>query len=168
MSRPLVLVVNGPNLDKLGTRQPEIYGRTTLADVESALNKRAGELGLAVEFFQSNDEDAVVSAVRGAPGRAEAILINPAALTHFSYPLRDALASTGLPVIEVHISNIHAREPYRRLSLVSPVARGVVCGLGVTGYTLALEAIAGIVKAPTKGPARARRASTGAPTKERK
>jgi 3-dehydroquinate dehydratase-2 len=153
-SRPLVLVVNGPNLDKLGTRQPEIYGSTTLAELEKQLTRRAEELGLDVEFFQSNDESAVVDAARNAPDRgAAAILINPAALTHFSYPLRQALAGTGLPVVEVHISNIHAREPFRRLSLVSGVAKGVVAGLGVKGYALALEAIAGIVRAPHGGDA---------------
>jgi len=150
--RPLVLVVNGPNLDKLGTRQPEIYGSTTLAELEERLRSRAKELGLEVEFFQSNDESAVVSAVSSAPGRgAAAILINPAALTHFSNPLREALAATGLPIVEVHISNIHAREPFRRLSLVSGVAKGVIAGLGVSGYALALEAIAGMVGDPHEG-----------------
>lgn len=144
---PLVLVINGPNLDKLGTRQPEIYGSTTLAEVEKMLRDRASDLGLEVDFVQSNDEGEIVEAARGAPERgAAAILINPAALSHFSYPLRDALAGTGLPVVEVHISNIHAREPYRRLSLISGVAKGVICGLGVSGYTLALEAIAGMVR----------------------
>ncbi len=153
--RPLVLVVNGPNLDKLGTRQPEIYGSTTLAQLEGSLRARAKELGLEVEFFQSNEESAVVEAARSAPRKgAAAILINPAALTHFSRPLREALASTGLPVVEVHISNIHAREPYRRLSLVSGVAKGVIAGLGVTGYALALEAIAGMVGVPRDGDAR--------------
>lgn len=143
---PLVLVINGPNLDKLGTRQPEIYGSTTLAEVEKMLRERAGELGLEIDFVQSNDEGEVVEAARSAPERgASAILINPAALSHFSYPLRDALAGTGLPVVEVHISNIHAREPYRRLSVISGVAKGVICGLGVRGYALALEAIAGMV-----------------------
>jgi len=150
--RPLVLVVNGPNLDKLGTRQPEIYGSTTLQQLEETLRERSKELGLEVEFFQSNSESDIVDMVSGAPGRgADAILINPAALTHFSHPLRDALAATGLPVVEVHISNIHAREPYRRLSLVSGVAKGVIAGLGVTGYTLALEAIAGMVGGPHEG-----------------
>jgi 3-dehydroquinate dehydratase-2 len=146
-ARPLVLVVNGPNLDKLGTREPEIYGSTTLPELEEQLRIRAKDLGVDVDFFQSNDEDEVVAAVREAPSRgADAILINPAALTHFSFPLREALAASGLPVVEVHISNIHAREPYRRVSLVSGVAKGVIAGLGVTGYILALDAIAGIVK----------------------
>jgi len=149
---PLVLVVNGPNLDKLGTRQPEIYGSTTLAQLEERMRSRAKDLGLELAFFQSDSESAVVSAVASAPAKgAAAILINPAALTHFSQPLREALASTGLPVVEVHISNIHAREPFRRLSLVSGVAKGVIAGLGVTGYTLALEAIAGMVGVPHEG-----------------
>ena len=151
-TRPLVLVVNGPNLDKLGTRQPEIYGATTIAQLEETLRARAKELGLDVDFFQANEESAVVDAVAGAPGRgAAAILINPAALTHFSYPLRDALEATGLLVVEVHISNIHAREPFRRLSLVSGVAKGVIAGLGITGYGLALEAIAGMLNVPHEG-----------------
>jgi 3-dehydroquinate dehydratase II len=149
---PLVFVVNGPNLDKLGARQPEIYGSTTLAQIEDGLRAKAQELGLAVDFIQSNDEDELIKAVSDAPAKgAAAILINPAALSHFSYPLREALAGTGLPVVEVHISNIHAREPFRRLSLVSGVAKGVIVGLGVNGYTLALEAIAGMVGVPQKG-----------------
>ena len=149
---PLVLVVNGPNLDKLGTRQPEVYGSTTLAQLEDRLRAKAVELGLTVDFFQSNDEHELIQAVGKAPAKgAAAILINPAALSHFSYPLREALAGTGLPVVEVHISNIHAREPFRRLSLVSGVAKGVIAGLGVNGYTLALEAIAGMVRVPQKG-----------------
>lgn len=152
MSPPLVLVVNGPNLDKLGTRQPDIYGSSTLADLQRSLEERARQLGLAVAFFQSNIEEEIVSAVAGARAEgAAAILINPAALTHFSSSLREALAGTGLPVVEVHISNIHAREPFRRLSLVSGVANGVIAGLGVNGYTLALEAIAGMVGVPQKG-----------------
>ncbi len=152
MTVPVVLVVNGPNLDKLGTRQPEIYGATTLAELEESLRARGAELGLAVECFQSNDEGELIEAVSKAPSNgAAAIMINPAALSHFSYPLRDALAATGLPVVEVHISNIHAREPFRRLSLVSGVAKGVIAGLGVNGYTLALEAIAGMVGVPHKG-----------------
>jgi 3-dehydroquinate dehydratase II len=152
---PLVLVVNGPNLDKLGTRQPEIYGSTTLAQLADDLRARGKELGLELEFFQSNAENEVVGAVKDAPGKgAAAILINPAALTHFSQALREALAATGLPVVEVHISNIHAREPFRRVSLVSGVAKGVIAGLGVTGYRLALEAIAGMVGNPRDGDAR--------------
>ena len=142
-----VLVVNGPNLDKLGTRQPEIYGSTTLAELEKLIDGWARELGLDAACFQSNDEDAIIAKVTGAPGDGIAgIVINPAALSHFSYPLRAALAATGLPVVEVHISNIHAREPFRRLSLVSGVANGVIAGLGIEGYRMALEALAGIVR----------------------
>ncbi|MFY9587734.1 MAG: type II 3-dehydroquinate dehydratase [Actinomycetota bacterium] len=142
-----VLVVNGPNLDKLGTRQPEIYGSTTLAELEKLIAGWAEGLGLDAECFQSNDEDAIVAKVAKASGDGVAgIVINPAALSHFSHPLRDALAATGLPIVEVHISNIHAREPFRRLSLVSGVAKGVIAGLGVGGYRMALEALAGIVR----------------------
>ena len=149
---PLVMVLNGPNLDRLGEREPEIYGTTTLAQLEEQIGARAGELGLDVTCLQSNDEHELIAAIAGAPARrVAAILINPAALSHFSYPRRDALAATRLPVVEVHISNIHAREQYRRLSLISPVARGVVCGLGVQGYLLALEAIAGMVGRPQTG-----------------
>lgn len=143
---PLVLVLNGPNLDRLGSREPEIYGSTTLPELEDAMRAQAEAEGLAVEFLQTDSEDALIEAVRDAPGRASAIIINPAAFTHFSYPLRDALAACGLPVIEVHVSNIHAREPFRRLSVISAVVRGVVCGLGTAGYTLALEAVAGLVR----------------------
>jgi 3-dehydroquinate dehydratase II len=149
---PMVLVVNGPNLDKLGTRQPEIYGSTTLAQLEDRLRARATQLGLRLDAFQSNDEEELIRVIREAPGKgAAAILINPAALSHFSFSLRDALAATGLPVVEVHISNIHAREPFRRLSIVSGVAKGVIAGLGVNGYTMALEAIAVMVGVPHEG-----------------
>ncbi len=145
--RPGVLVVNGPNLDKLGTRQPEIYGSTTLDELEKQISVWSADLGLYVECFQSNDEDAIISRIAAAPGDGIAgIVINPAALSHFSYALRDALAATGLPIVEVHISNIHAREPFRRLSLTSGVAKGVIAGLGIDGYRMALEALAGIVR----------------------
>ena len=152
--RPLILVVNGPNLDKLGTRQPEIYGSTTLAELSQTLLGRGEELGVDLDFFQSGVEADVVGAIADASAKNVAgIIINPAALTHFSQPLRAAIEASGLPVIEVHISNIHAREPFRRLSLVSGVATGTIVGLGVTGYALALEAMAGIVKATPDGDA---------------
>jgi 3-dehydroquinate dehydratase II len=142
-----VLIVNGPNLDKLGTRQPEIYGATTLAELEKMIGGWAEGLDLEAECFQSNDEEAIVAKVAAASGDGIAgIVINPAALSHFSQPLREALAGTGLPIIEVHISNIHAREPFRRISLVSGVAKGVIAGLGIDGYRMALEALAGIVR----------------------
>jgi 3-dehydroquinate dehydratase-2 len=142
-ARPLVIVVNGPNLDRLGTRQPEIYGSTTLAELEESLAKRGAELGLEVECVQSNDHDVIVATVAAAASRASGVVLNPAALTHYSQALRDAVGSCTVPLIEVHISNIYAREPYRRHSLISGMARGSIVGLGVRGYELALEALAG-------------------------
>lgn len=133
-----VLVLNGPNLGRLGERQPEIYGRTTLAELEDMLRARGKELGCDVECFQSDDEAELVGALRGTD--ADAVVINPAALTHYSQELREAIAASGRPVYEVHISNIYSREPYRRHSLISPVARGSIIGLGVRGYLYALEA----------------------------
>ena len=138
MSR--VLVLNGPNLDKLGTRQPEIYGRTTLADIEASVTSQAAALGLEVSFAQSASVGDLVGAIETE--KPDGIIINPAAFTHFSHELADALRAAAVPVIEVHLSNIHAREHYRRLSVVSPVARGVVCGFGAAGYGYALDALA--------------------------
>lgn len=135
-----MLVLNGPNLDRLGTRQPEIYGLTTLAELEEGLRRHGAELGLEVECMQSADAGALARAI--AERRPDAVIVNPASLTHYSYELRDALAACGMPVYEVHISNIYAREPYRRHSVVSPVARGVVMGLGVRGYLFALQSAA--------------------------
>jgi 3-dehydroquinate dehydratase-2 len=149
VKRPLVLVINGPNLDTLGTRQPEIYGTTTLTEIESMLEQRAEELDLAVEFYQSSSEAELVERLGSAPGRAAAIIMNPAAFTHYSYALRDAVEATGLPLYEVHLSNIYAREVYRRHSVISPVAAGVVCGLGPAGYVAALEAAARAAKGST-------------------
>ena len=132
-----VLVLNGPNLGRLGTRQPEIYGRTTLAELEEQLRLRGKELGADVECLQS-DEAADLIAALGSTD-ADAVILNPAALTHYSHPLREAVAACRAPVYEVHISNIYAREPFRRHSLISPVARGSIIGLGIHGYVLALE-----------------------------
>jgi 3-dehydroquinate dehydratase-2 len=133
-----VLVVNGPNLGRLGTRQPEIYGSTTLPELEEMLRARGEELGCYVECFQSDDAVDLVAALDKTD--ADAVIINPAALTHYSDELREAVSAFAGPVYEVHISNIYAREPYRRHSLISPVARGSIIGLGITGYLLALEA----------------------------
>lgn len=135
-----VLVLNGPNLDRLGTRQPEIYGSTTLRELEESLRARGRELGVDVECRQSGEAAALIDALRRTEARA--VILNPAALTHYSRPLRDAVQGCGRPVYEVHISNIYAREPYRRHSLISPVARGSIVGLGIAGYHLALEAAA--------------------------
>jgi 3-dehydroquinate dehydratase-2 len=140
-----VLVLNGPNLGKLGTRQPEIYGRTTLPELEEMLRARGAELGVEVGCMQSDDANELVEALDGT--EADAIILNAASLTHHSVALRDSVAGCGKPVYEVHISNIHAREVYRRRSLISPVARGSIVGLGITGYLLALEAAAEEAKA---------------------
>lgn len=140
-----ILVLNGPNLGRLGNRQPEIYGRTTLAELEATLRARGAALGVEVECVQSDDAPVLIDAVETTDARA--IILNPAALTHYSLALRDSVVACGLPVFEVHISNIHAREPYRRRSLISPVARGSIIGLGVRGYELALEAAVAEVSA---------------------
>jgi 3-dehydroquinate dehydratase-2 len=133
-----VLVVNGPNLGRLGTRQPEIYGRTTLPELEEMLRARGKELGCDVECIQSDEAAELIAAI--GKTNADVVILNPAALTHYSNELREAVASFRGPVYEVHISNIYAREPYRRHSLISPVARGSIIGLGINGYLLALEA----------------------------
>ena len=133
-----VLVLNGPNLGRLGTRQPEIYGSTTLAELEDKLRARGKELGCDVECVQSDDADVLIATVQKTD--ADAVILNPAALTHYSEALRTAVAAFGGPVYEVHITNIYAREPYRRHSLISPVAKGSIIGLGINGYLLALEA----------------------------
>lgn len=133
-----ILVLNGPNLDRLGARQPEIYGTTTLPELEAMLTAQGAQLGAQVECRQSADVAVLVAALETTD--ADAVILNAAALTHYSKPLRDAVAGCGKPVYEVHISNIHAREPYRRRSLISPVAAGVLIGLGIRGYELALQA----------------------------
>lgn len=133
-----VLVLNGPNLGRLGERQPEIYGHTTLAELEAMLRARGKELGCEVECLQSDDGEELIASL--AKTDADAVILNPAALTHYSSELRDAVAAFKGPVYEVHISNIYARELYRRHSLISPVARGSIIGLGIKGYLLALEA----------------------------
>ena len=137
-----VLVLNGPNLNMLGTREPEIYGAETLQDVEALCRRTGDEFGLAVDFRQSNHEGELVIWIQEARTTADAILINPAAYSHTSVAIYDALKSAGLPVAEVHISNIHQRESFRHHSYVSAVAFGVICGFGSLGYKLALEAVA--------------------------
>jgi 3-dehydroquinate dehydratase-2 len=137
-----VLILNGPNLNMLGTREPATYGSETLADIESHCRTEAGKLGLTVEFKQSNHEGELVTWIQQALGTFEAIVINPAAYSHTSVAIHDALRAVALPVIEVHLSNIHARETFRHHSYVSAVATGVICGLGAAGYRLALHALA--------------------------
>jgi len=143
MSR--ILLVNGPNLNLLGTREPEHYGSTTLEDIESAVIGRAHELDPELEVlpFQSNHEGAILDFLHAEAPTSAGIIINPGALTHSSYALRDALSALGKPVVEVHISNIHAREEFRHHSVVAPVAVGQIAGLGVFGYLAAVEYLAG-------------------------
>lgn len=140
---PLVLVLHGPNLNALGTREPDVYGRETLEDVNRSLHLLAAELGCEVECLQTNHEGVLLDALYRAPGRARAVLLNPGALTHTSVALRDAIAAIPVPVIEVHLSNPHAREPFRRISFVSASCRAVIQGFGGDSYRLALRAAAG-------------------------
>ena len=137
-----ILVLNGPNLNLLGTRQPEIYGRTTLADIEEMCRAKADVLGVDVSCVQNNHEGALVDAIHAARGQHDGIILNAGAYTHTSIALMDAISSVGLPVIELHLSNVHAREAYRHRSYISAVALGVICGLGARGYVLAIEALA--------------------------
>ena len=137
-----VLVLNGPNLNLLGTREPETYGSETLKDVEALCKAAAEQLGLAIDFRQSNHEGELVTWIQDARTSADGILINPAAYSHTSVAIHDALRAVGLPVAEVHLTNIHQREAFRHHSYVSSVAFGVICGFGSLGYKLALEALA--------------------------
>mgnify|MGYP001673352228 CR=1 FL=1 len=136
-----ILVLNGPNLNLLGKREPEIYGAATLADINEALRERAAKAGAAIEFFQSNHEGALVDAVQNAEGSADFILLNAAAFTHYSIAIRDAVAAIDVPVIEVHISNIHQRETFRHTSVLASVAMAQISGLGAESYMAALEAV---------------------------
>ena len=137
-----VLVLNGPNLNLLGTREPEIYGSETLASIEDASRKRAKSLGLAVEFRQSNTEGDLVDWIQEAAGSYAALIVNAGAYTHTSVALLDALLAVDIPIIEVHLSNINQREEFRHHSYVSKAADGMICGLGGFGYELALESLA--------------------------
>lgn len=137
-----IYVLNGPNLNTLGTRKPEIYGAETLGDVEARVRRRAEALGLEIEFFQSNHEGEIVEKIQQARTQAAGIVINPAAYTHTSVAIHDALEYAERPTVEVHISNVHAREPFRHHSYVSPIANVVIAGAGTLGYELALEWLA--------------------------
>lgn len=141
-----ILLINGPNLNTLGQREPQTYGDLTLQDIEARVAERASALGAEIKSFQSNHEGAVIDFVQGESGEADGIIINPGALTHYSLSLRDAIAASGLPAIEVHISNIYGRESFRRRSVTADVCRGLVAGLGWRGYVLALEAMAEMVR----------------------
>ncbi len=136
-----ILILNGPNLNLLGTRQPEVYGRTTLADVESMCRAHDDSKSIALDFFQSNTEGALIDRIHQARGVEDGIVINAGAYTHTSIALMDALISVEIPTMEVHLSNIHAREPFRHVSYISRVAVGQICGCGPQGYLFAIDAL---------------------------
>jgi len=135
-----VLFLNGPNLNLLGQREPEVYGHATLAEIEAEVRKLAAVRGVEVEFRQSNWEGQLVDWIQEARGKFDAVVINAGAYTHTSIALRDAIAATGVPAVEIHLSNVHARENFRRHSMIAPVCRGVICGFGTRSYLLGLEA----------------------------
>ena len=138
---PRILVLHGPNLNLLGTREPEIYGYTTLDDINTMIAARAAEAGIETAFYQSNHEGDLVDAIQQANHKFDFIIFNAAAFTHYSIAIRDAIAAIDVPVIEVHLSNIHQREEFRHTSVLAPVTMGQICGLGVESYLAALEAI---------------------------
>ncbi|KAK5744013.1 hypothetical protein LTR17_002351 [Elasticomyces elasticus] len=137
-----ILLINGPNLNLLGTREPAIYGSTTLQDVVTSANKQADDLGIKLHTFQSNHEGAIIDRIHEARGNCQYIIVNPGGLTHTSVALRDALLGVEIPFIELHVSNVHAREPWRHHSYLSDKAVGIICGLGVFGYTAAIDFVA--------------------------
>jgi len=145
-AQPLIAVLNGPNMNMLGLRQPHLYGSATLDDLETLCAETADGLGLAIDFRQTNGEGELISWVQECRGRASGIVINPGGYTTTSIALMDAVLATDLPVIEVHVTNIHRREAFRHESYVSKVATGVICGLGIRGYALALTAMAELLE----------------------
>jgi 3-dehydroquinate dehydratase II len=147
-ARPIVYVLNGPNLNLLGIREPKIYGRETLADVETECRRVGAELGLEVEFRQTNAEYQLIDWIHEARLRAAGMVLNPAAFTHTSVAILDALSTCEFPIFEVHISNIHKREEFRHHSFVSRVAEGVICGCGTQGYLLAIQRLARLIGSP--------------------
>lgn len=144
-----ILILNGPNLNLLGTRQPKVYGTTTLGDIEAQCTEAARALGLSLAFAQSNAEGAMVDMIHAARETHDGLILNAGAYTHTSIALMDAISSTEIPTIELHLSNIHAREEFRHTSYIAKVAVGVICGFGAHGYTLALQAMANHLEAAT-------------------
>jgi 3-dehydroquinate dehydratase II len=141
-----ILVLHGPNLNLLGTREPGVYGSTTLEGINASLAALAAELGVELRILQSNTEGTLVDAIQGALADCQGILINPAAYTHTSVAIRDAVAATALPAVEVHLSNIHAREAFRAHSYLAPIAAGQICGFGPTSYLLGLRALVSLLQ----------------------
>jgi 3-dehydroquinate dehydratase-2 len=137
-----VLVLSGPNLNLLGKREPDIYGGMTLPDVEAAVSELAGELGIEVGFAQSNAEGELIETLHRARGDYDAVVFNPGAFTHYSYALRDAVSAIGIPVVEVHLSNVHAREEFRRISVIAPACVGQISGFGAESYLLGVRGAA--------------------------
>lgn len=136
-----ILILNGPNLNLLGTRQPEVYGRTTLSDIEAMCRAHGERIGVDVSFMQSNHEGALIDAIHEARGERDGLILNAGAYTHTSVALMDAISSAEIPAIELHLSNVHARESFRHTSYIAKVAVGVICGFGARGYTLAMDAM---------------------------
>ena len=141
-----ILILNGPNLNLLGTRQPEVYGHTTLSDIHALCRTKATALGVDLDFEQSNHEGKLIDLIHAARGTHQGIIINAGAYTHTSIAIMDALKSVALPVIELHLSNIHARESFRHRSYIAPIAVGQICGFGAAGYPLAMDALVGWLK----------------------
>ena len=142
-----ILIINGPNLNLLGTRQPDVYGATTLSDIEAMCREKAAAVNVAVDFMQSNHEGALIDAIHGARGTCDGIILNAGAYTHTSVALMDAIFSAGVPVVELHLSNIHQREEFRHRSYIAKAAVGQICGFGAAGYPLAIEALTGYLGA---------------------
>src|SRR5437762_11553779 len=141
-----ILFLNGPNLNLLGQREPQIYGRTTLADIEAAVRQRAAKRRIEIEFEQTNLEGELVTWIQKATGKFDVIVLNAAAYTHTSVALRDAIAAVGTPTIEIHLSNVHAREEFRHKSVLAPVCRGLILGFGPMSYVLAVDAAVNVIR----------------------
>ncbi|MCY8232920.1 type II 3-dehydroquinate dehydratase [Priestia filamentosa] len=140
------LVINGPNLNYLGKREPEIYGSTTLVDLENSLKTKGEALDLSLDFLQSNHEGVIIDAMYKANETCDGVLLNPGAFTHYSYAIRDCIASLNIPVVEVHISNVHAREEFRHTSVIAPVSAGQIVGFGLFGYEMGINALKNIAE----------------------